>query len=287
MSIYVACSCGQAFGAPENLAGKTVACPACKQPLSIPMGSSLAQAQLPSSSAVFPPAASQYAGSSYGYNLAGSASASPNYVPWIVGGAGAVVVILILAIVANTFLRRGNINAPNSGKSSTTAMEYKNPWTSSDGKFMVQFSAPATKVEERKYSVGKYDFLGVKFSASTVRDEHVWEYRIPEGLSPDEGMKIFLTEMKESYAKRLRLRFFFSRSAADFEFAGKPAWRREYDYRGNNDETAPTREDIVMVSGRIYVVHSQALMSRSDYKNPTEFTKLDARLFESMKAIGP
>lgn len=36
MDIYVACQCGQAFGAIADLAGHTVACPFCGQPLTIP-----------------------------------------------------------------------------------------------------------------------------------------------------------------------------------------------------------------------------------------------------------
>jgi hypothetical protein len=36
MPIKVACSCGQSFAAPDNLAGRTVKCPKCSQPLSIP-----------------------------------------------------------------------------------------------------------------------------------------------------------------------------------------------------------------------------------------------------------
>ena len=36
MGIYVACSCGQAFSARPDLAGQTLNCPACGQPISIP-----------------------------------------------------------------------------------------------------------------------------------------------------------------------------------------------------------------------------------------------------------
>lgn len=36
MPIPVACSCGKSFAAPDNLAGKTVRCPGCQQPLAIP-----------------------------------------------------------------------------------------------------------------------------------------------------------------------------------------------------------------------------------------------------------
>jgi hypothetical protein len=37
MPISVACRCGKAFAANDNLAGKTVKCPACQQPLTIPL----------------------------------------------------------------------------------------------------------------------------------------------------------------------------------------------------------------------------------------------------------
>jgi hypothetical protein len=36
MPIPVTCSCGSSFAAPDNLAGKTVQCPKCKNPLAIP-----------------------------------------------------------------------------------------------------------------------------------------------------------------------------------------------------------------------------------------------------------
>lgn len=36
MPIKVACSCGQAFAAPDHLAGRAVKCPKCSQPLNIP-----------------------------------------------------------------------------------------------------------------------------------------------------------------------------------------------------------------------------------------------------------
>lgn len=38
MPIRVACQCGKAFAAPDNLAGKAVKCPGCGQPLRIPGG---------------------------------------------------------------------------------------------------------------------------------------------------------------------------------------------------------------------------------------------------------
>jgi hypothetical protein len=39
MPIKVQCACGKAFAAKDDLAGKTVKCPACQQPLKIPGGS--------------------------------------------------------------------------------------------------------------------------------------------------------------------------------------------------------------------------------------------------------
>src|SRR5438270_910981 len=38
MAIKVQCTCGKAFAAKDELAGKTVKCPACQQPLKIPSG---------------------------------------------------------------------------------------------------------------------------------------------------------------------------------------------------------------------------------------------------------
>jgi hypothetical protein len=42
MAIKVQCACGKAFAAKDELAGKTVKCPSCQQPLKIPAGSSAA-----------------------------------------------------------------------------------------------------------------------------------------------------------------------------------------------------------------------------------------------------
>src|SRR5439155_726615 len=39
MPIKVQCACGKAFAAKDELAGKTVKCPVCQQPLKIPGGS--------------------------------------------------------------------------------------------------------------------------------------------------------------------------------------------------------------------------------------------------------
>src|SRR6476469_2018576 len=39
MPIKVQCTCGKAFAAKDELAGKTVKCPACQQPLKVPGGS--------------------------------------------------------------------------------------------------------------------------------------------------------------------------------------------------------------------------------------------------------
>jgi hypothetical protein len=44
MAIKVQCSCGKAFAAKEELAGKTVKCPGCQKPLKIPGGSAPAKA---------------------------------------------------------------------------------------------------------------------------------------------------------------------------------------------------------------------------------------------------
>ena len=38
MPIKVSCTCGAAFAAKDELAGRTVACPKCQQPLTIPSG---------------------------------------------------------------------------------------------------------------------------------------------------------------------------------------------------------------------------------------------------------
>src|SRR5207253_9574216 len=38
MAIKVQCACGKAFAAKDELAGRTVKCPACQQPLKIPGG---------------------------------------------------------------------------------------------------------------------------------------------------------------------------------------------------------------------------------------------------------
>ena len=43
MPIKVTCTCGAAFAAKDELAGRTVACPKCKQPLTIPGGAAPAQ----------------------------------------------------------------------------------------------------------------------------------------------------------------------------------------------------------------------------------------------------
>jgi hypothetical protein len=44
MAIKVQCSCGKAFAAKDELAGKTVKCPGCQKPLKIPGGAAPAQA---------------------------------------------------------------------------------------------------------------------------------------------------------------------------------------------------------------------------------------------------
>ena len=46
MPIKVSCTCGAAFAAKDELAGRTVACPKCQQPLTIPRGAP-AQRQVP------------------------------------------------------------------------------------------------------------------------------------------------------------------------------------------------------------------------------------------------
>ncbi|MGI8979639.1 MAG: hypothetical protein ACR2FY_10460 [Pirellulaceae bacterium] len=47
MPIKVSCTCGSAFAAKDELAGKTVKCPKCQQPLTIPGGGAPAQRQAP------------------------------------------------------------------------------------------------------------------------------------------------------------------------------------------------------------------------------------------------
>ena len=49
MTIAVACQCGQKFAAPDHLAGKTVKCPKCAQPLKIPAQSSAPKSGKPAS----------------------------------------------------------------------------------------------------------------------------------------------------------------------------------------------------------------------------------------------
>jgi len=48
MSIRVTCSCGKQFGAAEKYAGKQVKCPACSQPVVIPVANTQAGAKVPS-----------------------------------------------------------------------------------------------------------------------------------------------------------------------------------------------------------------------------------------------
>src|SRR5437763_980284 len=43
MAIKVQCSCGKAFAAKDELAGKTVKCPSCQKPLKIPGGTAPAK----------------------------------------------------------------------------------------------------------------------------------------------------------------------------------------------------------------------------------------------------
>ncbi len=56
MPIKVQCACGKAFAAKDELAGKTVKCPACQQPLKIPGGSSAAPAAKPAAKPAAAPA---------------------------------------------------------------------------------------------------------------------------------------------------------------------------------------------------------------------------------------
>src|SRR5882724_6751267 len=42
MPIKVQCTCGKAFAAKDELAGKTVKCPSCQKPLKIPGGEAVA-----------------------------------------------------------------------------------------------------------------------------------------------------------------------------------------------------------------------------------------------------
>ncbi len=48
MPIRVKCACGKQFGAAEKYAGKKVKCPACSQPVVIPVPNTLASAKVPS-----------------------------------------------------------------------------------------------------------------------------------------------------------------------------------------------------------------------------------------------
>ena len=60
MPIKVSCTCGAAFAAKDELAGRTVACPKCQQPLTIPRGAPVQQRQAPAqrpAQAPAPPAA--------------------------------------------------------------------------------------------------------------------------------------------------------------------------------------------------------------------------------------
>lgn len=63
MPIRAACQCGKAFAAPDNLAGKTVKCPGCGQPLRIPAAAGAAGATTPApSKAPAKPAAPAFGG---------------------------------------------------------------------------------------------------------------------------------------------------------------------------------------------------------------------------------
>jgi hypothetical protein len=54
MPIKVACGCGAAFAAKDELAGRTVACPKCKQPLTIPRPQAAAAPAAPAAPSVNP-----------------------------------------------------------------------------------------------------------------------------------------------------------------------------------------------------------------------------------------
>jgi hypothetical protein len=56
MPIKVSCTCGAAFAAKDELAGRTVACPKCQQPLTIPGGAAPAQRQVTASRPASAPA---------------------------------------------------------------------------------------------------------------------------------------------------------------------------------------------------------------------------------------
>lgn len=64
MPIRAACQCGKAFAAPDNLAGKTVKCPGCGQPLKIPAagGGAPAGAKAPAPRPATPPQPAPFAG---------------------------------------------------------------------------------------------------------------------------------------------------------------------------------------------------------------------------------
>ena len=61
MPIKVTCACGASFAAKDELAGRTVKCPKCQQPLTIPKGAALGAVQPQRQAAPVPQAADPYA----------------------------------------------------------------------------------------------------------------------------------------------------------------------------------------------------------------------------------
>src|SRR6476646_937850 len=81
MAIKVQCTCGKAFAAKDELAGKTVKCPGCQKPLKIPGGAPAAAKAPATAAAPKPPAAAKPAAAAAGTSKAPAAKAPPAPAP--------------------------------------------------------------------------------------------------------------------------------------------------------------------------------------------------------------
>lgn len=129
MGIYVACSCGQAFSARPDLAGQTLACPACGRPIAVPLEASPAVIHpLPAGSYVMPsPTVIRQPAFSASPALLGAPLAKPadgevsERVPPIVLyasiAAGSVLVVLLGVIAAQQILSRLPNTSPQESQS--------------------------------------------------------------------------------------------------------------------------------------------------------------------------
>jgi hypothetical protein len=115
MPLSVTCSCGQKLKAPENLAGKAVKCPKCKQPLKIPAAAPAPEIDLSSSSSLSSglddlfsqelgsPGMSQPAGfnspAQFGRTLPPVASrGSDGFPKWMLWAGGGITLVLLLGL---------------------------------------------------------------------------------------------------------------------------------------------------------------------------------------------